>query len=64
MANSVEESIGVIINNQEIGPSGEFSMALSRAKVANMKRLRPDMKVKNYQNLYNDSVVASSFHSK
>jgi hypothetical protein len=54
MGNSVEESINVIIQNQEIGPSGEFSYALSRAKVANMKRLRPATKVKAYPNLYNE----------
>ena len=62
-ANSVEESIEAIIVNQEIGRSPlEFFNPLTRAKITDMKNLKPHQKVKNYSSLYQDTVSQSSYH--
>ena len=62
--NSIEESISVIIQNQEYGPNSEYAHTLSRAKLFDMKGLKPPPKVKAYQNLYTDSAVTSKFHER
>ena len=46
--NSIEESISVIIQNQEYGPNSEYAHTLSRAKLFDMKGLKPPPKVKAY----------------
>jgi len=57
VGNALEESINVIINNQEIGPNAENFYPLTRAKLFEMKNLRLQSKIKSYNNLYNDGIV-------
>eukprot|EP00347_Sterkiella_histriomuscorum_P007648 403348111 len=64
-AQSVEDSIEQIIQNQEQGRSSmEFFNPLSRAKLSEMKNIQVPKQVKTYSGLYQDSVVSSTFHEK
>ena len=54
--NSVEENITRIIKNQEEGRCPiEFTNVLSRAKVVEMKGIKPNEKTRSFTGLYQDS---------
>ena len=63
--NSVEESIVKIIQNQEEQRCPiEFTNILSRAKVVEMKGIRPQEKCRSFTGLYQDSQCLSTHHEK
>eukprot|EP00350_Pseudokeronopsis_sp_OXSARD2_P013532 CAMPEP_0170549886 /NCGR_PEP_ID=MMETSP0211-20121228/7996_1 /TAXON_ID=311385 /ORGANISM="Pseudokeronopsis sp., Strain OXSARD2" /LENGTH=134 /DNA_ID=CAMNT_0010856137 /DNA_START=164 /DNA_END=568 /DNA_ORIENTATION=- len=64
VSNALEDSINVIISNQEIGPNSEHYFPLTRAKLFEMKNLRLQNKIKSYNNLYNDGIMQSKFHER
>lgn len=63
--NSVEENITRIIKNQEEGRCPiEFANVLSRAKVVEMKGIKPNEKCRAFTGLYNDSQCLSVYHER
>ena len=62
---SVEENIEKIIKNQEDQRTPiEFNNILSRAKVVEMKGIRPNEKSRSFTGLYQDSQCLSSYHER
>lgn len=60
---AVQECIDTTILNQEIGKCPiEYTSGVSRAKVYDMKQLKPKENVRSFNALYNDSLVLSSHH--
>jgi len=63
--NSVEETILKIIKNQEEGRAPiEFTNVLSRAKVIEMKGIKPNDKCRSFSGLYQDSQCLSVYHER
>ena len=63
--NSVEETIGKIIQNQEQQRTPiEFTNILSRAKVIEMKGIKPNDKCRSFTGLYQDSQCLSVYHER
>ena len=63
--NSVEECITKIISNQEEGRCPiEYTNILSRAKVIEMKGIRPNEKCRSFNGLYQDSQCLSEYHKR
>jgi hypothetical protein len=61
----VEENITKIIQNQEEGRCPiEFTNVLSRAKVIEMKGIKPNDKCRSFTGLYQDSQCLSVFHER
>lgn len=62
-AMAVQEAVNATIVNQEQGKCPiETTNILSRAKIYDMKKLKVPDTVRNYANLYQDSIVASQYH--
>ena len=63
--NSVEEGVTSIIRNQqdERRPI-EFTNILSRAKIVEMKGVKPNEKTRTFTGLYQDSQCMSTYHEK
>lgn len=60
---AVQEAVNQTIVNQEQGKCPiETTNILSRAKIYDMKKLKVPETVRNYANLYQDSIVASQYH--
>mmetsp|Transcript_24343 Transcript_24343/g.33206 ORF Transcript_24343/g.33206 Transcript_24343/m.33206 type:complete len:232 (-) Transcript_24343:239-934(-) len=60
---AVQEAVNATIVNQEQGKCPiETTNILSRAKIYDMKKLKVPETVRNYANLYQDSIVASQYH--
>ena len=63
--NSVEEGILHIIQNQEEQRCPiEFTNILSRAKVIEMKGIKPNEKCRTFTGLYQDSQCLSMYHER
>ena len=63
--NSVEEGITNIIKNQEEGRAPiEFTNILSRAKVVDLKGIRPNDKCRSFTGLYQDTQCMSVHHER
>jgi hypothetical protein len=61
----VEENIRKIIQNQEDGRCPiEFTNVLSRAKVIEMKGIKPNDKCRSFTGLYQDSQCLSIYHER
>ena len=61
----MEENITKIIQNQEEGRCPiEFTNVLSRAKVIEMKGIKPNDKCRSFTGLYQDSQCLSVFHER
>ena len=63
--NSVEEGItNIIINQEQKRAPIEFTNILSRAKVVEMKGVRPNEKCRSFTGLYQDTQCMSSYHER
>lgn len=63
--NAVEENLKKIIKNQEEQRAPiEFQGILSRAKVVEMKEIKPNPKCRSFTGLYMDSQCLSSHHER
>ena len=61
----MEECIQKIIKNQEESRAPiEFSNVLSRAKVIEMKGIKPNEKTRSFTGLYQDSQCMSLYHER